>query len=233
MMKKAFVILLHGMGRTRHSMRSLGRRLEQDGYTVVNDGYPGTAKTVSAIAQTDLAAMVKKCRQAGADKIHFVTHSLGGIVVRCYLQDHRLPEGSRIVMISPPNHGSELADAFAGIPLYRWLNGPAGTELGTGPDSVPNRLGPVRAEIGVITGDKSLNPVFSWIISGKNDGKVSVDSAKLDEMTDFIVVHSSHSFIIQNRIVLEQAAVFLKTGKFNPENRPLCQDNYNDDVKSI
>lgn len=219
MMEKEFVILLHGMGRTRHSMRALARRLEKDGYTVINDGYPGTAKTVSEIAQTDLAPMVKKCGHAGAEKIHFVTHSLGGIVVRCYLQDHRLPEGSRIVMISPPNHGSELADAFRNIPLFRWLNGPAGTQLGTGPDSVPNRLGPVRGEIGIITGDRTLNPIFSWMISGKNDGKVSVESARLDEMTDFIVVHSSHSFIMQNRIVLEQAAVFLKTGKFNPKQR--------------
>ena len=219
MMEKEFVILLHGMARTRHSKKALARRLEKNRYTVINDGYRSTAKTVSAIAETDLAPMVKKCENAGAGKIHFVTHSLGGIVVRCYLQDHRLPEGSRIVMISPPNHGSEIADAFRKLPLYRWLYGPAGTRLGTGPDSVPNRLGPVRAEIGVITGDRSLNPIFSWIITGKNDGKVSVNSARLDEMADFIVVHNSHSFIMQNKIVLEQTAAFLKTGKFDPEIR--------------
>ncbi|NOY69635.1 MAG: alpha/beta hydrolase [Deltaproteobacteria bacterium] len=214
MMEKEFVILLHGMGRTRHSMRTLARHLKKAGYTTINDGYPSTAKTVSVIAETDLAPMVDKCKKTGAEKIHIVTHSLGGIVVRRYLQGHSLPEGSRIVMISPPNHGSEIADVLRHIPLYRWIYGPAGAELGTGPDSVPNRLAPVDAEIGIITGDRSLNPLFSRMLAGKNDGKVSVASARLDEMIDFTVVHSTHCFIMQNKTVLKKTAAFLKTGKF-------------------
>jgi len=208
------VILLHGMGRTKYSMRKLEVYLAEHGYQTINDGYPSTSKPVEKISDEYLAPMVNQCLENGAEKIHIVTHSLGGIIIRQYLQDHSLPEGSRIVMISPPNKGSELADTFRNWFVYQWLNGPAGQELGTEPESLPNSLKPVIVEIGVITGDSTLNPVYSWIIPGEDDGKVSVESAKLDKMKDFMVVSSSHSFIMRHPEVLKRVVVFLKNGVF-------------------
>jgi len=210
-----FVILLHGMARSEGSMRPLEKCLTQSGFSVINTGYPSTTETVEAIAENYLGAMVEHCRKKGAIKIHIVTHSLGGIVVRQYLQTHALPTGSRIVMIAPPNHGSELADKLRSFRIYQWLNGPAGQVLGTGPDSLPNTLKPVKGEIGVIAGNATLNPLFSWLIPGDDDGKVSVRNTRLAEMKDFIVAFSSHSFIMRHAKVMDQAAYFLKNGKFD------------------
>ncbi len=211
---REYVILLHGMARTKHSMSKLEVYLTEHGYTTINKGYPSTSETVEKIADEYLAPTVEQCKASDADKIHIVTHSLGGIVVRLYLQNHSLPEGSRIVMISPPNKGSELADSFRNLSVYKWLNGPAGQVLGTEPESLPNSLKLVEGEIGVITGDRTLNPFFSWLIPGEDDGKVSVERAKLAEMTDFLVVSSSHSFIMRHPEVLKQVVLFLRNGKF-------------------
>ncbi len=218
---KEHVILLHGMGRTIYSMRKLESYLEEHGYQTVNDGYPSTSEPVEKIADEYLAPMVEQCLEKGADKIHIVTHSLGGIVTRQYLQRQSLPDGSRIVMISPPNKGSELADSFRNLSIYKWLNGPAGQVLGTEPESLPNSLKPVKGEIGVITGDNTLNPFYSWLIPGEDDGKVSVERAKLEEMADFLVVPSSHSFIMNRDEVLYQVAFFLKKGAFNHSLRKM------------
>lgn len=211
---REYVILLHGMARTKYSMSKLEVYLTEHGYSTINEGYPSTRETVEKIAEEYLAPMVEQCKASGADKIHIVTHSLGGIVIRQYLQNYSLPEGSRIIMISPPNKGSELADLFRELFVYKWLNGPAGQVLGSEPESLPNSLKPVEGEIGVITGDSTLNPLYSWLIPGEDDGKVSVESAKLSEMKDFIVVPSSHSFIMRCPEVLKQVVFFLKNGKF-------------------
>ena len=214
---KEHVILLHGMARSKSSMGKLEKYLTMEGYTVLNDGYPSTQKTVEAIADDHLAPMVERCKKNGAQKIHLVTHSLGGIVVRQYLQTRSLPEGSRIVMISPPNQGSELADALKDLWLYKWRNGPPGQVLGTDSASLPRALKPVDEKIGVITGNRSLNPLFSWIIPGPDDGKVGVERAKLPEMADFLVVPSSHSFIMNHPLVIEQTIFFLQNGIFHHE----------------
>ena len=210
-----FVILLHGLARTERSMRPLEKHLAKSGFIVINTGYPSTTETVEAIADKHLGGMVDRCRQKNPSKIHIVTHSLGGIVTRQYLQNHTLPAGSRIVMIAPPNKGSELADKLRSFRIYQWLNGPAGQVLGTGPESLPNTLKPVKGEFGVIAGNATLNPLFSWLIPGDDDGKVSIRNTKLTEISDFIVFFSSHPFIMRNAAVMEQVVYFLRNGKFD------------------
>ncbi|MCP4346253.1 MAG: alpha/beta hydrolase [Desulfobacterales bacterium] len=209
-----FVVLLHGMARTKRSMCKLERHLVGKGYKTLNPGYPSTSKSIKSIAEEDIPAAVAKCRKQKASKIHFVTHSLGGIVVRQYLQTNSLPKGSRIVMMGPPNHGSEIVDYLRGFFLFKWRNGPAGQELGTGKQSVPNTLKPIKAEVGIITGNKSFNPLFSGLISGPDDGKVSVESAKLEGMKDFIVLPCNHTFIMKNKAAMKQMVYFLENGKF-------------------
>jgi triacylglycerol lipase len=212
---KECVILLHGLGRSRWSMWRMERSLADHGYRTVNVGYPSTDATIRDLVETHVAPAVDRCRNDFPGRIHFVTHSMGGILVRQYLQDHGLPPGSRAVMLSPPNHGSELADRLKEFWGYRWIMGPAGQELGTGPESVPNSLEPTGVEIGVITGDKSDNPIAYFTFEGPNDGRVSVESARLSEMKDFRVVHASHAFIMINTAVIEETLSFLKNGRFH------------------
>ncbi len=211
----AFVILLHGMGRTHRSMATMAKHLANKGYRVVNLDYPSTRASIETLSLGIVAETVQRCRlERPSAPIHFVTHSLGGILVRQYLQAHGLPPVSRVVMLSPPNQGSEIADLMKDNFLYRWIMGPAGQQLGTGTDAVSHRLGPVDVPVGIITGDSTLEPWFSSRVPGPDDGKVSVERARLAEMTDFLVVHKSHGFIMNDPEVIDQAAHFLEHGRF-------------------
>ena len=209
------VILLHGLGRFRQSMRGLDQQLKGLGYATINLAYPSTTKSIETIAESYLARAVQSCEADGAMKIHFVGHSLGGIVVRQYLQRHSVPLGSRLVMLSPPNQGSELVDLLMHVPVYKWLTGPAGQEIGSGPEAVIHRLQPVEIEVGVIAGNRSINLLFSAFLEGTDDGMVSVKSTMLSEMRDFIIVPSSHTFIMRSPLVIRQVAHFLKYGRFD------------------
>jgi triacylglycerol lipase len=213
-LKNECVIVLHGMGRTKFAMRKVEKTLAADGYTVWNRSYPSTKKPIEALAAEHITKGLNYCRRTGGDKIHFVTHSLGGILVRQYLQTNTIENLDKIVMLSPPNKGSEIADNLKDIKLYRWMMGPAGQQLGTEADSLPNTLGRIDATVGIITGNSSSDPWFSPFIPGEDDGKVSVQSARLEEMTDFLVVEAGHTFIMSNRSVLEQIRHFLKKGTF-------------------
>jgi triacylglycerol lipase len=208
-------ILLHGLGRFRQSMRRLEQHLKDLGYSTINLAYPSTTKSIETIAETHLARAVQNCEAGGAGKIHFVGHSLGGIIVRQYLQRHSVPEGSRLVMLSPPNQGSELVDLLKQVPLYRWVTGPAGQEIGRGPEAVVHRLKPIEIEVGVIAGNRSINLLFSAFLDGADDGMVSVKSTMLPEMRDFIIVPNTHTFIMRDPLVMKQVAHFLKDGRFD------------------
>ena len=209
------VILLHGLGRLRQSMRRLEQHLKGLGYTTINLAYPSTTKSIETIAETHLARAVESCEAGDAVKIHFVGHSLGGIIVRQYLQRNSVPSGSRLVMLSPPNQGSELVDLLLHVPVYEWITGPAGQEIGRGPEAVVHFLKPVEIEVGVIAGNRSINPLFSAFLEGADDGMVSVKSTMLSEMSDFIMVPSTHTFIMRSPEVMRQVAHFLKHGKFD------------------
>ena len=206
------VVLLHGLSRTPRSMRHLESALERSGYRVVNVDYPTRRASIDTIAEI-LDARLAECRTSGA-RIHFVTHSFGGLALRYYLETRAFPNLGRVVMLGPPSGGSEMADLLRRIPLARTIAGPLRRSLGTGPESLPARLGPVRFELGVIAGNRSLNPLFSWIIPGPDDGMVSVERARVAGMTDFLVVPRTHTFIMRNREVIAQTAMFLQTGRF-------------------
>ena len=209
------VILLHGLGRTHRSMGNMAEALMKQGYRVINLPYPSTDEPIETLASDHLAPAVQRCQDAGCRVLHMVSHSLGGILIRQYLQDYKIPDGSRIVMLSPPNQGSELADALKDYHLYHWITGPAGQQLGTKKESVPKRLAPVDGSIGVIAGNASWNPLFSYLIPGPDDGKVAVANARLEEMADFLVVPAGHTFIMDDDEVIAQTIHFLKYGRFD------------------
>ncbi len=213
-LKNECVIVLHGMGRTKYAMHKVEETLVADGYTVWNKSYPSTSKPIETLAVEHISKGLAICGQEQASKIHFVTHSLGGILVRYYLQNETIANLGKIVMLSPPNSGSEIADELKDFKLYQWMMGPAGQQLGTGAGSLPKTLDKINATVGVITGKSTSDPWFSPFIPGEDDGKVSVESARLEEMTDFLVVEAGHTFIMSNRSVLQQIRYFLKHGAF-------------------
>lgn len=210
-----FVILLHGLCRTSRSMVKMQRALQEAGYTVLNVNYPSRTAPIPKLADDAIGRALAVCRRNRATKIDLVTHSLGGILVRSYLARHTILNLGRVVMLAPPNQGSEVVDKLGRFALFTSINGPAGNELGTGENSLPNQLGPANFPVGVIAGDRSINWINSLLIPGPDDGKVSVRRARLPGMTDFIVVHATHPFIMRNPRAIRQTLAFLQNGKFD------------------
>jgi len=210
---KTTIILLHGLARTQRSMATLQNRLSKQGYKVHNIGYPSTKLSIEEIVEY-IDNRIRKIEFNPESQINFVTHSLGGIVLRLYLRDHKMSKLGRVVMISPPNRGSELADFIKGNFILEEIFGEASKQLTTDKNSLPNKLGPVDFEVGVITGDKNMNPFYSFLFSSPNDGKVSVEKTKVAGMKDFLVVHENHQFIVHSEIVFNQILNFLEFGNF-------------------
>jgi triacylglycerol lipase len=208
------IILLHGLARTSRSMNKAAKLLAAYGYQILNVDYPSRSAKINILAQKYIAQAVKQCDVKGIKKIHFLTHSMGGIMLRHYLANQSIEKLGRVVMLAPPNQGSEIVDKLGNWRLFYTLNGPAGLQLGTGNNSVPNQLGPVNFELGVIAGNKTVNFLLSRLISDANDGKVSVSRAQVAGMKDFIVMPYSHPFIMWKEAVIAQALHFIQQGCF-------------------
>ncbi|MDA0705561.1 MAG: alpha/beta fold hydrolase [Proteobacteria bacterium] len=208
------VVLIHGLNRSWRAMQPMAEALREAGFSTVNVDYPSQAGSIEILAPMAVDTGLADCREAGADRIHFVTHSIGGILLRYAHQASPIPELGRVVMLAPPNQGSEVIDITRNWPTTEIFAGEAGLQLGTDPDSIPRQLGPIDFELGVIAGTGSVNFFMSAMLPEPNDGKVSVASTRIDGMTDFLIVDNSHHFITESDVVIHNTSYFLKHGIF-------------------
>lgn len=208
------VVLLHGLNRSYRAMRPMAEALHDAGFTTANVDYPSQSGAIADLAPLAVDTGLQQCRDSGATRIHFVTHSIGGILLRYAHDQAPIPDLGRVVMLAPPNHGSEAIDKTRNWPGAELIAGEAGLQLGTDADSIPAGLGPVDFELGVIAGIGTINPIMSSMLPDPNDGKVSVASTKITGMDDFLVVDDSHHYITSSKRVITNTRSFLETGAF-------------------
>jgi len=206
------VVLLHGIARTSASLTRLERALRASGFATLNIDYASRRKPITALAD-DIHPEVARFAERDAP-LHFVAHSMGGLVTRAYIAKYRPDRLGGVVMLGTPNGGSEVADLLSRYRLYGAFYGPAGLELTTA--RRPNALPAVNYPVGVIAGNRFIDPVAGLFVLPKpNDGRVSVASAMLAGMADHIVVKASHTGLPRNGVAIEQTIAFLHEGRFN------------------
>lgn len=208
------VVLLHGILRRAASMKLLEQALAGEGYRVLNLDYPSRRQSLSEIVEGLSGAI--SAFEAGLDgELHFVTHSMGGLVARACLNRFRPARLGRVVMLAPPNEGSEVADLLARNWFYRSAFGPAGEQLTTRrSEELCQLLGAVDYPLGVIAGDRSLYVFASLVLPGPNDGRVSVERTRVAGMADHIVLPTSHPLIMRDPEAVAQTIHFLQNGRF-------------------
>lgn len=209
------VVLLHGLARGPASMRSVEHALVAAGHPVCNIGYPSRQADLGGLARDHVLPRIRACFPDYNGPIHFVTHSMGGLVLRQLAQDQSLRIG-RVVMLAPPNHGSEIIDRLGDNALFRRLAGPAAQQL----RSAAPEPATTPFELGVLAGDRTLNPWLSLLLPGANDGKVTVASTRLPGMRDFRVLPTSHPLILHDRTAIAMTLNFLEYGCFAGRDRP-------------
>ena len=208
------VVLLHGISRTARSFRKMQAALESVGYATLNLDYASRRKALEALAE-DIHPAIQRFADGIDGSVHFVCHSMGGLLARVYVARYRPKRLGRVVMLGTPNSGSEIADRLGHLRLYRAFFGPAGQQLGTQRDGAINALfPPVDYPVGIIAGNRSIYPLASAFLPKPHDGRVSIANTKLDGMADHIVIPASHPWLMRNSIAIAQTIAFLKDGRF-------------------
>lgn len=208
------VILLHGLARTRRSMRRLGRRLRAAGFDATSMGYPSRQMRIEQLAEH----VRERLPVEDGLTLHFVTHSMGGILVRQLAAAGKPPWLGRVVMLGPPNRGSRLAAVLKPHRVPRWVLGPAFEQLAGNGASLPERLPAANFELGVIAGTRGL-PGVSLLLGGEDDGIVRVQETQVDGMKDLVVLRCTHAFMMNSRPVTRQVVHFLRHGRFDGRPR--------------
>ena len=205
------VMLVHGLGRSGSSMMVLAQRLKWAGYHIAIVSYDSRNTSLPEQAAEVAAAVAQCC--ADASRIHFVGHSLGGLVIRRYLADDRPPALGRVVLLTPPNQGSLFVDWLSDLPIASEILGPVGSALGTDSTDLPATLPPPDYEVGIIAGSRAIHPIGPVVIRGPDDGIVSIEQTRIGDVP-MIVLPRSHAFIMNSRHAADAVIRFLRTGAF-------------------
>jgi pimeloyl-ACP methyl ester carboxylesterase len=211
------VVLLHGIKKTSACMRKFEAHLQSQGFLTKNVDYPSTRYSIEQLAEI-VGLEVEDAAESNQDgRIHLIGHSMGGLVIRAMLKSYRPTNLGRVVMVGTPNNGSQVADFLKTVPLYKMAYGPAGQQLVTDQTAFAGIFGPVDFELGIIAGNRTVDPVSSLLLGYRrpNDGKVTVESTRLAGAADHITIAATHTFIPSNRLMWRQAVSFLQEGRFS------------------
>lgn len=210
------VVLIHGLMRSRRSMWMVGMWLKYRGYRVVSIGYPSMRMSIADTVAKYIEPRLARLKLEPGARVHFVTHSLGGIVFRAWAarRDAAFPMG-RAVLLAPPNRGSEIMDELGQWRWVRWLLGPVSAELGTGAASTPNSLGPLPENTGIIMGNRDRMPFFRRLLNAESDGVVTIASAQGDGAAEFTLLPTDHTLIILQPAVIRAVHRFIRSGSFS------------------
>ena len=212
------VVLLHGISRTALSFRKMQLALERAGFATLNLDYASRRKPLEGLAE-DIDPAIQRFADRIDGSVHFVCHSMGGLLARVYIARHRPKHLGRVVMLGTPNSGSEIAERLKNFGVYRAFFGPAGQQLGTQRDAAIEALfPPVDYPVGIIAGNRSIYPIASRFLPRPHDGRVSIANTKLEGMADHVVVAASHPWLVRNSVAIAQTIAFLREGKFNPSD---------------
>ncbi|MCH2547951.1 MAG: hypothetical protein MK052_10135 [Alphaproteobacteria bacterium] len=216
-----YVVILHGIGRTSVSMAKVARTFSHAGYKDDNIGYNSTRDTLHIIID-EVYKRIRRYSDDANQRVHFVCYSLGCLVTRGIIEQHRPANLGRVVMMGPPNQGSELADYLKHHTISNWLLGPNLPQLGTGNREMLERLIGNRAnyELGIIAGQDAIDPIGAYILPDADDGRVPVERTKLAGMKEHLVVNANHTTLIMNSDVIAQALHFIEHGRFNHVTSP-------------
>ena len=197
------VVLLHGISRTALSFRKMQLALERAGFATLNLDYASRRKPLEGLAE-DIDPAIQHFADRIDGSIHFV-----------YIARHRPKHLGRVVMLGTPNSGSEIADRLKNIGVYRAFFGPAGQQLGTRRDATIEALfPPVDYPVGIIAGNRSIDPVAGTMLPKPHDGRVSVEKTMINGMADHVVVGTAHPWLVRNSVAVAQTIAFLQDGAF-------------------
>ncbi|MFK7839161.1 MAG: alpha/beta hydrolase [Bdellovibrionales bacterium] len=214
--KSENIVLLHGILRSKTDMMLLENSLTKNGYDCINILYPSREKKLEDIADFVDSEIKNNPLYCPQKPLNFVTHSMGGLVTRYYITTYKPQNLGKVVMLSPPNSGSEFADFLSEneilSPLFKNIFGPASEQLTTDYKHIDNDI---TYPLGIIAGSASINPLAPWILNGEHDGIVPVERTKINGMSDHITMKSTHSLMMFNPKVIEQVVYFIKNEKFN------------------
>ncbi len=212
-MRGPVVVVVHGIIRSSKSFSRMRAQLEEDGYTVVGFDYPSTRVTIQESAEY-LHRMLGSLD--GVTEINLVVHSMGGLLVRTYLQEHQDPRIKRMVMLGVPNHGANMANIMQSNPLFRLFFGPAGQQLVHDPEGFIAGLPTPRFEFAIIAGARGIEGGWNPLIDGDDDGTVELTNTYLPGAADFMTVCGMHSFLMDREDVIAATRCFLQSGALRP-----------------
>lgn len=209
---KEKVVLVHGYGRKPSTMSDIAKYLEQRGYQTYMLGYPSYKRDIDGI-EKEFQKQVDEVLLGVTDRVHFVGHSMGGLVVRNYLGKNKIPNLGNVVLLGTPNRGTPVVDHLKES-WWFWYAGPAAPKLSSKGSDFLNSLPAPTYKLGIIAGLVS-NDRTKEIFSEANDGIVTCESAKVIGMTDFVALPVNHHYLKHDTKALEQIFNFLKNVKFS------------------
>lgn len=180
-----YVIVLHGYLRSYKSMQKICQFLDKKNFIVFNCDYRSTKYSIDIIANELLKKFITRFCTKKYKTIHFIGHSMGAVIIRKFLQDNPMLNLGKVVMISPPNHGSYIADILTKIPFSDYVFGPSLKQLSTTKNSFVNRLPNIKCDCGIITAQ------YDWVVSQNSTMLVGAD--------DYTEISATHYGILSNK----------------------------------